>query len=151
MAGNTKLWWSLFVISLFLILFAAAIHTCATVSLNELIKGRLVVRSSPVIDIVVSGLGFINWILLPLSIIMLYTSLGREKRWYEVMNLYGFILTLGIFYLITSLIPMMNLGDITEALFNIFLGKFLYLIFVPLLVILFFSLFESVRIIKKLE
>jgi len=151
MGETTKVWYIVFIISLVLIIAAAAIHTGSTVSIPELTKGRLVVRTSSTTDIVVSVIGFFNWILLPLSVIMLYVSLGKEKRWYEIMVLYGFILTAGVLYLITSLLPMLSLGSMTETIINIFLGKFLYMLFVPMLVILFFTLFESMKIIMKLE
>ncbi len=149
MGANTKTWWILFLISIILIIITGVLHTVTSVSMTELARGRLLTQSSPV-AIVVSILAFVNWILLPLSIIMLYTSLGKEKRWYEIMNLYGFILTIGVFYLITPVLSILNLGSMTQALLDTFLTKFLYLTFVPLLVILFFSLFESIRIIKKL-
>lgn len=149
MGASTKTWWILFLISIILIIITGVLHTVTSVSMTELARGRLLTQTSPV-AIVVSVLGFVNWILLPLSVIMLYTSLGKEKRWYEIMNLYGFILTIGVFYLITPVLSTLNLGSMTQALLDTFLTKFLYLTFVPLLVILFFSLFESVRIIKKL-
>jgi hypothetical protein len=150
MGANTRTWWILFLVSIILIIITGVLHTVTSFSMAELARGRLITQTSPV-AIVVFILGFVNWILLPLSIIMLYTSLGKEKRWYEIVSLFGFILTIGVFYLITPVLSMLNLGNITQALLSTFLTKFLYLTFVPLLVILFFSLFESVRIIKKLE
>lgn len=147
-AEKARTWWILFLVSLILIIVTAVLHTSSSISF-DLETGRVVTQDSP-IEMFISFLAVINWILLPLSVIMVYTSLGKEKRWYEMISLYGFATIMGVFYLINSSLSVLGLGIVTQNIIGIFLTKFLYLTFVPLLIILFFSLFESVRIIKKL-